>query len=118
MKKVCAVERSLENVNVALVAVLAVTVSETGMLWGVLGLPATATEIVPLWVPAASPARLTRVVTAAVAVPVDGDSVNQAALSLAVQVMAPVPAFVTVNVCAVGLFPPTMPVKARLLTLS
>lgn len=51
-------------------------------------------------------------------VPVDGDSVNQAALSLAVQVMAPVPAFVTVNVCAVGLFPPTMPVKARLLTLS
>ena len=102
------------QVNVALVAVLAVSVSETGMFWGVLELPVTATEMVALWVPAVSPVRLTLVVTAAVAVPVDGDSVNQVALSLAVQVMDPVPVFVTVSVCAVGLFPPTVPVNARL----
>lgn len=102
------------QVNVVLVAVLVVTVSVTGMLWGVLELPVTATEMAALWVPAASPARLTLVVTAAVAVPVDGDSVNHVALSLAVQVMDPVPVFVTVSVCAVGLFPPTVPVKARL----
>ena len=51
-------------------------------------------------------------------VPLAGLSVNQAALSLAVQVSVPLPVLDIPIVCAVGLAAPAAPEKARLVGLS
>jgi hypothetical protein len=60
--------------------------------------------------------------TVAVALPVRdpeaGLTVSQRAFSLALQVSVPPPVFAMLMVCAAGLAPPALPVKARLVGLS
>jgi hypothetical protein len=51
-------------------------------------------------------------------VPDAGESVNHAALSLAVQLSVPPPALLILKVCAVGLLPPCWAVKDRLVGLA
>jgi hypothetical protein len=56
-------------------------------------------------------------VTVPFPVPDAGESVNHAALSLAVQLSVPPPALLILKVCAVGLLPPCWAVKDRLVGL-
>ena len=56
-------------------------------------------------------------VTAPLPVPEAGLTVNQAALSLAVQLSVPPPVLLMVRVCAKGLLPPCWAVKDRLVGL-
>ncbi len=89
----------------------AVTVSETGMV--LLLAPVAATVTVPLYVPAARPARLTLAVIVPVLVPEAGVRVSQAALSPAVHVKVPEPVLETLMVFAVGFVVPTVPENER-----
>lgn len=93
----------------------AVSVSVTGTVLVVA--PVAARVTVALYVPAANPDRLTEALTVAVLVPDEGLSVNQFALSLAVQVSVPLPVLATVRGWADGFAPPTVPLKDRLLGL-
>ena len=51
-------------------------------------------------------------------VPADGDTVNQAALSLAVQLKVPPPVLLILTVWAAGLLPPCWAVKDKLVGLA
>ena len=57
-------------------------------------------------------------VTAPLPVPADGDTVNHAALSLAVQLKVPPPVLLILTVWAAGLLPPCWAVKDKLVGLA
>jgi len=57
-------------------------------------------------------------VTAPLPVPADGDTVNHAALSLAVQLKVPPPVLLMLTVWAAGLLPPCWAVKDKLVGLA
>ena len=57
-------------------------------------------------------------VTAPLPVPADGDTVNHAALSVALQLKVPPPVLLMLTVWAAGLLPPCWAVKERLVGLA
>jgi len=57
-------------------------------------------------------------VTAPLPVPADGDTVNHAALSLAVQLKVPPPVLLMLMVWAAGVLPPCWAVKEKLVGLA
>src|SRR5688572_5070962 len=88
----------------------AAMVKVTGMVTGVTPLPPLrVTE--PVWGPVAKLPVAALNVTAPLPVPEAGLTVNQAVLSLAVQVKVPPPVLLIVMVCAAGLAPPCVAVK-------
>ena len=88
------------------------TVNETGSV--LLVAPVAETIMVPLYVPALSPVRVTAAATVPVLVPDAGERLSHAALSPAVQASVPVPVLEIVKDCAAGLDAPDVPVNVRL----
>jgi len=94
----------------------AATVNVTGM--EVLLTPGALMIMVPLYVPTANEPVAALTLTAPLLVPVAGESVNQGALSLAVQVRVPPPVLLMLSVWAAGLPPPRWTVKEKLVGLA
>ena len=99
------------------VGVGAATVNVTGIDWGVLLAPDPVTVIEVVYVPAASPEMLAVAVNEFGAVPERGESKSQELVELTLQLKVPVPELLIVTVCEVGLLPPCVAEKARLVGL-
>jgi hypothetical protein len=80
--------------------------------------PVALNVIVPLWVPTAVVPVTTLAVTTPLPVPEARLSVNQAALSLAVQLSVPPPVLLMLKVWVAGLAPPCVAVKERFVGLT
>lgn len=91
----------------------ALSVRVTGTVCGVLVAPEAVTVTVAVCVPAAKPEMLTPAVMEPFPLPEVGPTVNQAALSLTLQLSVPEPEFDTAKVWFAGLDPPCMAEKDR-----
>ena len=95
----------------------AVTMKETGIVMGVTPVPPLRmTE--PVWVPGAKVPVVACKVIVPFPVPEPAVRVNQPVFSLALQFKVPPPVLRTLRVCAAGLLPPWIAVKARLVGLA
>ena len=95
----------------------AVTVKETGIATGVTPVPPLRVTV-PVWLPGAKAPVIACKVTVPFPVPEPAVRVNQPVFSLALQFKVPPPVLRTLRVCAAGLLPPWIAVKARLMGLA
>jgi hypothetical protein len=105
------------QLRVAVLAVAALTVKDTGIGCGLFVDPEAVTVIMALYVPAANPVRLTFAVTVPALTPDVGLRVNHDALSDALHVNVPLPLLEMLTVLAMGFVPPAVPVNERLVGL-